>query len=145
MIAALAAPLLITLTQAREAMAGSKPPDLYAGASAWLKQHTPPGSLVFQTDWDDFTRLFFYNTSNIYTIGLDPTYLELYDAGLYDEWVKITQGKVEQPSRAIRKRFGGEFVLSDLKHEGFLKRAGADPGLQEVYRDTYAVVFDVLP
>ena len=145
MVAVLAVPLLVTLTQAREAIAGSKPPDLYAGASAWLKQHTPPGSLVFQTDWDDFTRLFFYNTSNIYTIGLDPTYLELYDAGLYDEWVKITQGKVEQPSRAIRERFGGEFVLSDLKHDGFLKRAGADPGLQEVYRDKYAVVFDVLP
>jgi hypothetical protein len=144
MIAILIAPLLITLTQAREAMAGSKPPDLYAKASAWLKENSSPGSLVFQTDWDDFTRLFFYNTSNIYTIGLDPTYLELYDAQLYDEWVKITQGKVEQPSRAIRERFGGEYVLSDLQHDSFLQRAAADPGLKEVYRDKYAVIFEVV-
>ena len=59
----LAVPLGVTLRQARAAMARSKPPTLYAGASAWLAQNTPPGSLVFQTDWDDFPRLFFYNSA----------------------------------------------------------------------------------
>jgi hypothetical protein len=144
MLAILVVPLMITLTQAREAMAGSKPADLYADASIWLKKNSAPGSLVFQTDWDDFTRLFFYNTSNIYTIGLDPTYLELHDASLYDEWVKITQGKVNRPSEAIRARFGGEFVLSDLQHDSFMKKAAADPGLKEVYRDKYAVIYEVV-
>ena len=38
-------------------------------------ENSEPGSLVFQTDWDDFTRLFFYNTTNVYTIGLDVTYM----------------------------------------------------------------------
>jgi hypothetical protein len=144
LIAALIAPLAITLTQAREAMGRSRPPDLYAAASTWLIDNTPPGSLVFQTDWDDFTRLFFYNTSSLYTIGLDPTYMELHDADLYAEWVKITQGKVRQPSDAIRARFGGEYVLSDLDHDGFLSRAEDDPGLKEVYRDQYAVIFEVV-
>ncbi|HLF24878.1 MAG TPA: hypothetical protein VJG32_00965 [Anaerolineae bacterium] len=143
MIVVLIVPLIITLGQARVAMGRSKPADLYAGASAWLKTNTSPGSLVFQTDWDDFTRLFFYNTSNLYTIGLDPTYMELYDADLYAEWVKITQGKVEQPSQAIRARFGGEYVMSDLDHTGFLNKAEDDPGLTEVYRDQYAVIFEV--
>lgn len=141
--AVLIAPLFITLTQAREAMAGSKPPDLYARASIWLKENSSPGSLVFQTDWDDFTRLFFYNTSNIYTIGLDPTYMELYDADLYQEWVDITRGKIDRASRVIRERFGGEYVLSDLQHDAFLKQAANDPGLKEVYRDNYAVIFKV--
>lgn len=40
--------------------------------------------MVFQTNWDDFPRLFFYNSASVYTAGLDPTYLQLYDAELYD-------------------------------------------------------------
>jgi hypothetical protein len=64
-VAVLAFPLVTTLTGARQAMARSQPPDLYAEASGWLRAHTPPGSLVFQTDWDDFPHLFFYNRENL--------------------------------------------------------------------------------
>jgi hypothetical protein len=141
--AALAVPVALTLQQARQTMTTAKPADTYAEASAWLMENTSPGSLVFQTDWDDFPRLFFYNTANLYTVGLDPTYMELYDADLYAAWVKITQGKVKQPGAAIRDRFGAEYVLSDLQHEAFLERAQADAGLKEVYRDKYAVIFEV--
>jgi len=144
LMAALVVPLVITLGDARGAMARSKPADLYAGASIWLREHTPPGSMVFQTDWDDFTRLFFYNTSNLYTLGLDPTYMELYDADLYNTWVRITQGKIERPGDIIRSRFGGEYVMSDLDHTAFLAKAKDDPGLKEVYRDKYAVIFQLV-
>ena len=144
LLAILIAPLIITLTQARAALVDqSKPADTYAAASYWIGQHARPGAVIFQTDWDDFPRLFFYNPANTYTIGLDPTYLQLYDAALYDEWVKITQGKVAQPAAAIRSRFGGEYVITDLRHTAFLKQAQNDPGLKEVFRDKYAVVFEV--
>jgi hypothetical protein len=142
--AALAFPLATTLRQARAAMARSAPADLFAGASAWLTANSAPGSLVFQTDWDDFPRLFFYNPQSQYTIGLDPTYMQLYDAALYDQWVAITRGDVPQPSAPIRDRFGAEFVVSDLKHTAFIERAADDAGLQEVFRDKSAVVFKVL-
>ncbi len=143
--AILIAALMITLTQGRAAMIDQgKPADTYAAASHWLSSHTPTGSLVFQTDWDDFPRLFFYNTSNIYTIGLDPTYMELYDADLYNTWVKITQGKIEQPSSLIRSRFNAAYVMTDLAHTSFLQKAKIDPGLHEVYRDQYAVLFTVV-
>ncbi len=141
---ALVLPLALTLTQARTAMADSPAASRYAAASDWLKANSTPGSLVFQTDWDDFPRLFFYNTDNLYTIGLDPTYMQFYDSALYDEWVAITRGQRRNPSQSIASRFGGEYVLTDLNHEAFLKRAAADPGLQEVYRDTDAVIFRVL-
>lgn len=144
LIAALIVPLVVTLGDARTAMARSKPADLYAAASTWLKQNTPPGSMVFQTDWDDFTRLFFYDTSNLYTLGLDPTYMELYDADLYNTWVQITQGKIDQPGAIIATRFGGEYVMTDLDHGNFLRKAKDDPGLKEVYRDQYAAIFQVI-
>ena len=122
----------------------SKPYDLYAGASAWLVQNTPAGERVFQTDWDDFPRLFFYNTHNTYMIGLDPTYLQLYDADLYDTWVQITRGEIEQPSQIIASRFSARYIHSDLNHKNFLRLAAEDPGLKEVYRDGQAVIFEVI-
>lgn len=132
-----------TLQAAKDSLRGSKPYQLYAGASAWLEANTPPGERVFQTDWDDFPRLFFYNTHNTYLVGLDPTYMQLYDAALYDRWVDITRGRVENPSSAILNEFGARYVLTDLLHEDFIWLAEEDPGLEEVYRDEDAVVYRV--
>jgi hypothetical protein len=133
-----------SIPQAREALDSSKPYTLYADASAWLEKNTPAGARVFQTDWDDFPRLFFYNTHNTYLIGLDPTYMQLYDADLYDLWVKITQGNLENPARVILDTFGSRYIHTDLRHQNFLKTAAQDPGLKEVYRDDEAVILEVI-
>jgi hypothetical protein len=138
-------PLARNVLRGREALARSGPADQYADAAAWLAENAPPGSLVFQTDWDDFPRLFFFNTSQVYTIGLDVTYMQLYSADLYDEWVDITRGEVEQPGSVIASRFDASYVFSDLKHGDFIDEAHADPVLSEVYRDDDAVIFEVNP
>jgi len=133
-----------SIPPARAAIDKSKSYGLYANASAWLEKNTPAGSRVFQTDWDDFPRLFFYNTHNTYLIGLDPTYLQLYDADLYDLWVEITRGDVEKPSHLITTTFDSRYIHTDLSHGDFLQIAAEDPGLKEVYRDDQAVIFEVL-
>ena len=133
-----------SIPRAENSIQDSKPYGLYANASAWLAENTPEGSRVFQTDWDDFPRLFFYNTHNTYLAGLDPTYLQLFNSGLYDLWVDITHGDVENPSRYISKSFGASYVHTDLDHENFLDSAANDPGLKEVYRDGQAVIFEVV-
>jgi hypothetical protein len=69
--------------------------------------------------------------------------MELYDADLYEEWVEITRGEVENPSAIIRDRFGAAYVFSDLNHGNFIQKATEDPGLEEVYRDDHAVIFAV--
>jgi hypothetical protein len=132
-----------SLPSAQESLRSSKPYDLYAGASQWLEENTPPEERVFQTDWDDFPRLFYYNTHNTYLVGLDPTYLQLSNAESYDLWVQITRGEVERPSQYIADHFHANYVHSDLKHGDFLRQAGQDPGLREVYRDDQAVIFKV--
>jgi len=132
------------LDASRESISNSKPYQRYAEATAWLKANTPEGERVFQTDWDDFPWLFFYNTHNTYMVGLDPTYMEIYDAELYDLWVDITKGRVEQPSQVIQDTFGAKYVFTDLKHGNFLDQAEADPNLIEVYRDDYAAIFQVV-
>ena len=133
-----------SISPARAAVDSSKPYGLYANASLWLERNTPARSRVFQTDWDDFPRLFYYNTHNTYLIGLDPTYLQLYDADLYDLWVEITRGEVENPSQIIATTFGSRYIHTDLNHGDFLRVAAEDPGLKEVYRDDQAVIFEVI-
>jgi hypothetical protein len=140
----LAAALAATTLAARAAVSNDPPAGRMAGAAEWLAAHTPQGSLVFQTDWDDFPTLFFYNTHNAYTVGLDPTYLELADPARYALWVDLTQGRGLDLSAAIVKHFGAHYIVSDLKHTAFLRRAAADPHMQEVYRDSNSVVFAII-
>ncbi len=133
-----------SIPRARAGVDHSKPYGLYANASLWLEKNTPARSRVFQTDWDDFPRLFYYNTHNTYLIGLDPTYLQLYDADLYKLWVDISQGDVKNPSEIIATTFDSRYIHTDLNHRDFLNVAADDPGLKEVYRDDQAVVFEVI-
>lgn len=143
-VAALLLGIGLTLRAADREIRDASRPDYLAGASAWLRENSPAGSVIFQTDWDDFTRLFYYNPANIYTVGLDPTYLQLADPALWDEWVAITRGEVAQPSTAIRERFGAAYVVSDQQHDDFAAQADADPGLLLVYRDDNALVWQVV-
>jgi hypothetical protein len=136
-------PLALTVSQARDSVSRSKPADQYALAAIWLAENSSPEQMIFQTDWDDFPRLFFYNPSNIYTVGLDPTYMELNDADLFAKWRAVTRGEVDRPGEVIRDRFGASYVFTDLDHDEFLEQALADPLLEELYRDEYAVIFGV--
>lgn len=133
-----------SITDARASMLSSKPFNLYAGASVWLQKNTPSEARVFQTDWDDFPRLFFYNTHNTYLIGLDPTYMQIADPDLYNLWVRITQGKIINLSQIILERFGATYIHTDLDHTEFIQIAERDPGLKEVYRDNQALIFQVI-
>lgn len=142
--ALMALPMVRTLGGARDAMRRSQPPMRYAWASTWLKANSAPGSLACQTDWGDFPRLFFHNSHNLDTAGLDPTYLELCAGALYAEWVELTRGGRAPPGSAIRDDFGAQYALSDLKHGDFIRAAADDPSLREVYRDDEAVVYQVL-
>lgn len=136
-------PIYKGLVDARELVSSSKPADQYAAASLWLKANSEPDIMIFQTDWDDFTRLFFYNSEATYTAGLDPTFMELFDKELFDQWRDITQGDVDMPGTLIRDRFKADYVFSDLQHGDFLEQAADDPILEEIYRDKYAVIFRV--
>ena len=71
--------------------------------------------------------------------------MQLHDADLYDRWVAITEGKVSDPSQAIREQFDSEYIISDLNHKVFLQAAAKDEQIVLRYEDDNAVVFQVLP
>ncbi len=139
----LAGLLFVSIRDARALVANSKPSDQYAAAMLFLRAEAPDGVTIFQLDWDDFTRQFFYFDDARYINGLDPTFMQLHDEDLYEEWVDITRGRVDKPGAIIRDRFGAAYVFSDLAHEAFMADAADDPLLEEIYRDEYAVIYAV--
>jgi len=119
------------------------PVNAYQGGAIWLAEHTPAGSTVFHTDWDDFPRLFFHNRHNNYIVGLDPDYMRLKDAARYQLWRRISKGKIKHPADLIRHQFGADYVFTDKKHKRFIKVANKSPRLSVVFSDKYSTVYRV--
>jgi len=117
--------------------------DKYAGAANWLIENTKEGERVFTTDWDDFPELFFHNLHNTYLVGLDPTYMHLFDNDLYFEWRSITRGDTPMPSEQIGKIFNARYVFSDQRHSGFRQEAAEDPNMIEVYSDSSTIIYEI--
>lgn len=128
----------------RATVSGETNPYAYVGGTEWLKANTPEGSLVFNTDWDDFPMLFHHDTHNVYTSGLDPTYLLYADPELSRLYVDITLGKQDDPAPLIRDRFGAKWAFTDAGHRDFLREATKDGKMRIVYQDDDCVVLEVV-
>lgn len=146
-VVSLVAMLFVVIHQALMIDAPADDPIVYAGASRWLEGNTPPSSLVFNADWDDFPLLFFHDTHNSYVSGLDPTYLLYANPATAAEYDRITRGEVQSPGASIISRFGAQFAVTakDREHEEFIRRARADRSMRAVYEDDHAVVFAIAP
>jgi hypothetical protein len=133
----------MTVGHAQENVAVGRHFTTFEAASLWVQQNSEPGERVYQTDWDVFPELFFYNTSNTYIIGLDPTYMFLADPQLYRQWSIIGHGEAEFPSRAIRDQFGARWVITDRAHQVFIAQAARDPDMEMVFEAPGALVYRV--
>jgi hypothetical protein len=129
--------------QARVDVKNETDPYAYRGASEWIAANTPPGSMIFNTDWDDFPMLFYYNPNNTYIVGLDPTYLYDRDPELWKLYANITLGDEDNPAPLIRDRFGAEYVFTDNEHPDFLQIAEDSGDFEKVYEDTFTTVLRV--
>jgi len=124
-------------------IAGSEPHDYYRGGAQWLHANLQPGQIVFNTDWDDFPRLFYYDLSHTYVSGLDPTYLYDKDPALSQLYDRITLGEEEDPGPLIRDRFGARYVFTDNSHQDFFDNAQASGWFEIVYEDKECTVLHI--
>jgi hypothetical protein len=132
--------LFFNLRATMHEIAQSEPHDHYRAGTAWLRDHVPPGQIVFNTDWDDFPRLFYYDSSHYYVSGLDPNYLYDKDPDLSRLYENITLGREEDPGPLIRDRFGARYVFSDNSHHDFFEAARVSGWFDIVYEDTQCTI-----
>ena len=127
--------LYFNLTATEKEIAQSEPHDYYQPGAQWLRNNVPPGQIIFNTDWDDFPRLFYYAPSHHYVSGLDPNYLYDKDQDLSRLYDRITLGQEEDPGPLIRDRFGARYVFSDNQHHDFFEHAQSSGWFDIVYED----------
>jgi hypothetical protein len=135
--------LFLNLRSTSKEIAESEPHDFYRAGSQWIAANVAPGEIVFNTDWDDFPRLFYYNPANVYVSGLDPTYLLDRNKKLSQLYEDITTGKEDDPGPLIRDRFGARYVFTDNEHPDFLEAAQSSGWFEVVYEDKQCTILHI--
>jgi hypothetical protein len=116
----------------------------YEKAAEWLRNNTPPDSVVFHSDWDDFPLLFYQDDRNRYISGLDPTFLYRQDPIRFQQFVDITTGKRHRRiAQIIVRLFDSRYVLVEHDHEAMRGVIEADTNFQKVYEDDQATIYSI--
>ncbi len=124
----------------------NEPADKYQRAMEWATsldetgaQNIPKGEMIFECTWDDFPKLFFYDTDHTYVYGLDPNYLYSADPDLYKLLKDLTEGKTDDPAPKIRDRFGANYIFADAKENVDMIAKALESGwVETIYEDDEA-------
>lgn len=137
--------LALNLYTTKKDIGDSAERDYYKGGMEWISKNVPAGEVVFNTDWDDFPRMFYYDPNHVYVSGLDPTYLLDKNKDLSDLYDRITTGKEEDPGPLIRDRFGSRYVFTDNTddHNDFYNNALDSGWFEQVYEDNDCTVLHI--
>ncbi len=136
-------------------------PNLLAGASAWLRDNTAEGDVVFHSRWDNFGPLFARNRHNRYVSGMDPIFFYSHDPARYWEYFYLSMdatteytcdafpcdaGVATETHDAIRDHFGARWVVVEPQRNPKLTRylRGA-AGFRLAVDTGREVVFEVMP
>jgi len=138
-------PLVANLRVTALDIAHSEPPNLYRAGMQWVRSNVPAGEIVFNTDWDDFPRLFYFDPTHRYVSGLDPTYLYDRNPDLSRLYDRITLGKEKDPGPLIRDRFGSRYVFTDNSddHTKFFANAESSGWFEVIYEDKDCTVLHI--
>ncbi len=108
------------------------------------KENMPAGARIFNCNWDDFPKLFFFNTKHRYVYGLDPNYLFSQNPDLYKLLIEITDGKTDDAGPIIRERFGAEYIFADAKeNEQMIAKALESGWVDMIYEDDEARILKI--
>ena len=132
-------------------ISGNESNDRYRRSMEWAqgvdasgKENIPAGEIIFNTNWDDFPKLFFFNTKHRYVYGLDPNYLFSENPELYTQLLDITGGKTDDAGPIIREKFGANYVFADAKENDDMIAKLLESGWAEmVYEDDEARILKI--
>ena len=117
----------------------------YTQAAAWIDKHVEAEQIVFHRLWDSTPFLMYFAPHVRYLVVLDPTFMQAYDADLFDLWLRIGQGLEPDAARLIIQKFGAHWVLVEKPKGGMalLNLAKSDPRFKLCYEDPQAAVFQL--
>ena len=139
------ATLFINVQETGKSISDDHGQHYYEKGMQWVRENVPEGERVFNTDWDDFPKMFFYDTKHSYVSGLDPTYLLDKNPELSKLYEQITLGKEKDPGPIIRDRFGARYVFTDNEdiHNDFYYNALQSGWFDKVYEDEECTILRI--
>jgi hypothetical protein len=131
----------------------NEPGDKYRRAMEWATgldetgaENIPKGEMIFNCTWDDFPKLFFFDTKHTYVYGLDPNYLYSAHPDLYKLLKDLTEAKIDDPAPKIRDSFGANYIFADAKENVDMIAKALDSGwVETVYEDDEARLLKIRP
>ncbi len=119
----------------------------YQNAAEWLETNSDAGTMVYLANWGNFPQFFYFNTHNVYSAGLDPTFTQQYDGHLHDAYVSLTRGDEQEVGRTINDLYAADliFVPQTPVFGALREQAKRDPTLHVVYQDQYGLVYRYQP
>jgi len=126
----------------------------FRGASEYLLANGR-GALVFNTQWEQYPFLFFWNSRNTYITGIDPSLMLRQDPRRYWLWRHVSDDAdftcdipkcagddLKSVPDTVIEDFGAPFlVLEHDKNPHLEAMLGKDLSSREVYRDDFCSVF----
>jgi hypothetical protein len=127
----------------------------------WLKKNTLKKSIVFNVNWGDFSKLFFYNSDNYYILGLDPKFLYLKSPEKYWLYDNIGKGivcdkeicdEINNNKKSIRDiiktDFHADYIYIPTDYEDFdytnlINIMDNDPSFEKVFENEGGEVWEV--
>ncbi|MBK7709314.1 MAG: hypothetical protein IPN69_22150 [Acidobacteria bacterium] len=118
---------------------GNEANDKYQRAMTWANENIPEGERIFNCNWDDFPKMFYFDRKHAYVYGLDPNYLYSKNPELYKDLTDITSGRTEEAGPVIVDKFGARYVMTDAKENEDMVAKLLDSGWADmVYEDDEA-------
>ena len=128
-------------------------------AAEWLKENTPANSIVFNANWGDFPKLFFYNTHNYYVAGLDPKFLYQESPEKYWLYEHIIKGEIcdqktcpvpessDKMYNIIKYQFNANYIfISDVsKYPELVNVLEPDERFERVYEENEIEIWELIP
>lgn len=112
----------------------------YQGVSEFVLSHDAD-AMVFNTHWEQYPFLYFWNWRSRYITGMDPTFLYFTDARRYWLWRHVSDDAPDKDVADVAHEFGARYILVDRslnpKLTGLLR--GRMP---EVYQDSAISLFE---
>ncbi|HRH40369.1 MAG TPA: hypothetical protein PKY82_01905 [Pyrinomonadaceae bacterium] len=122
----------------------NEPNTKYQAAMTWLNDNAPAGERIFNCNWDDFPKMFYYGPKFSFVYGLDPNYLYSKNPDLYKRLTEITGGKVDDPAPEIRDKFGAKYIFTDAKENTDMVAKLLESGwTDKVFEDDEAIILKI--
>ncbi len=122
----------------------NEPNEKYKNAMTWANENIPEGEIIYNCNWDNFPKMFFYDTKHRYVWGLDPNYLYSKNPELYKLMGELNSGKIEDPAPVIREKFNSRFIFSEAKDNvDFIANCLQSGWCETAYQDEDAIILKI--